>query len=1050
MQANLVRSSQPTDNARSPEQPTSKIVISATFTAEPLADSLTFWMRELAFPSALEFAPYNQVFQELFDPNSLTSQNAEKTGINLMLIRFEDWCRFHQHDGDEKASPIAEVKRNTQDLIKALRSAAARSAATFVVCICPSSVEQIGEAEEAVTLTDLEAEIAAELSDVSNLSLITPANFAAYPVQQIYDEERDRLGHIPFTPEFFAALGTVIARRIYTLRRSPYKVIVLDCDNTLWQGIVGEDGLDGIEFSAPYQAFHQFLKQQQEAGMLLCLCSKNNEADVMEVFENRSDMGLKLGDIVSWRINWLPKSENIKALAKELNLGLDSFVFLDDNPVECSEVKLACPDVLSLQFPPAERIEQFIAHIWALDHLKVTSEDKKRTDLYKQNIARSKLEEESTSIHEFLASLNLQIDIHPPREEQLPRVAQLTQRTNQFNCTTVRRTEADVRQFAEQGLDCRVVEVRDRFGDYGLVGVVIFRIEADAVVVDTFLLSCRVLGRGVEHQMLRSLGEVAVEHDLALVKVPFYPTKKNVPARNFLNSIGQDFRQALPDAAEGACEFHFPSDYTATLTYNPADSKPSEAASAATANRPSDSRPTTNPTTATSGDAPTPTNGAENSANGQPAPTGTPTAAAPESKSDLFQRVADRLYSPALVLAQVMSRSAEPRPDLGYAPEAPRNPIESKLVTLWSNLLNIEPIGVTDNYFDLGGTSLLAVELFVAIEQEFGLKLPLTTVVEAPTIADLAQRINQPENAAAGRSLVLLQAGAAEPALFLVHDGDGETLLYRNLAQRLRPSRAVYGIQPLSRDGFPMLHTRIPEMAADYIEQIRTVQPHGPYLLGGMCAGGVISYEMARQLEQAGETVAFVGLMDAADGQAQRKVGRLTSQRMNRLAAALEESGEAPFHQRIQQTLGVLLTKIRGVVDYEVRHRYQSAMNKRRFQRLRACLDRQRDLPADLSRISVRTIYDLAEQDYRPDAPFGGELVLLRATAGEGADEPYVFKFEDPLLGWAQRTQQEVQVFEVQGGHSSMLQEPHVEDMAAKINQYLEQKLAALAPVAST
>lgn len=1021
MQSNLMLSSKPVDVIQATELITSPLAVAATFTAEPLADSLEFWMHELAIPLQVEFAPYNQVFQELFDPNSLLSKNSSKAGINLVLLRFEDWCRFSQQDDSKDAARVAEVQRNTQDLIRALRSAATCSSATFIVCICPSSIELVQDPSSCIQFAELEAEMVGALSDISNLSLITSEHFEAYPVKEIYDRERDRLGHIPFTPEFFAALGTVIARRIYTLKRSPYKVIVLDCDNTLWKGIVGEDGLDGIQVSKPYQAFHQFLLRQQQAGMLLCICSKNNEADVMEVFEKRSDMGLKLDNIVSWRINWLPKSENIKSLAQELNLGLDSFVFLDDNPVECSEVRLACPDVLALQFPPDERIEQFLAHIWALDHLKTTSEDQKRTELYKQNIARSKLQQESSSIHDFLASLELHINIQPPHPEQLPRVAQLTQRTNQFNCTTIRRTEADVHQLTAQGLECRIVEVRDRFGDYGLVGVIIFGIEAEAVVVDTFLLSCRVLGRGVEHQMLRSLGEIAVEKNLKTVKVPYRPTKKNIPARTFLESIGKDYRHDAPAAGDAACDFVLPSAYAAQLMYNPDSANRGDA---------SDVVPATNGTV---NSATTLTNG--RAQNGLVVAT----KAQAESKSDVFQRVTDELYSAELVLKKLSSRSWQKRPDLGHEVVAPRNEIESVLVTLWSKLLRIEPIGVTDNYFDLGGTSLLAVELFVAIEQELGPKLPLTTVVEAPTVEALAQRIESPGNEASGGSLVLIQKGQAYPPLFLVHDGDGETLLYRNLAKRLRPSRSVYGIQPLSRKGFPMLHTRIPEMAAYYVAQIRTVQPSGPYFLGGMCAGGVIAYEMARQLEQAGETLAFVGLMDAADGQAQRKVGRLTSQRMSRLAEVFGQASDAPFYQRVQQILGTIFTKVRNVVDYEVQSRFQSMTNRARFKLLRSYLDRQQEIPGFLSEISVRTIYDLAEQEYVPATPLGAELVLLRATEGEGADEPYIFKFEDPLLGWSQRTCKGVKLYEVAGGHASMLQEPHVEDMVGKINSYLEQ-----------
>src|SRR5262249_23774725 len=152
------------------------------------------------------------------------------------------------------------------------------------------------------------------------------------------------LGHIPFTPEFFAALGTFAARTILAQRRPPFKAIVLDCDNTLWQGVCGEDGPDGILISPAHEALQRALLRPRDWGVLVCLCSKNSEADVLEVFRRRSEMPLTLDSIVSHRINWQPKSQNLAELAQELSLSLDSFIFIDDNPLECAEVRAGCPE----------------------------------------------------------------------------------------------------------------------------------------------------------------------------------------------------------------------------------------------------------------------------------------------------------------------------------------------------------------------------------------------------------------------------------------------------------------------------------------------------------------------------------------------------------------------------------------------------------------------------------------------------------------------------------------------------------------------------------
>ena len=186
----------------------------------------------------------------------------------------------------------------------------------------------------------------------------------------------------------------MLSRRLFVMKTSPFKVVVLDCDNTVWKGVVGEDGVDGIEFDPARQRFHAKLLEQQKAGKILCLASKNEEFDAMAVFDEREDLTIKREHLVTWRINWMPKSQNIREMAQELNLGLDSFIFIDDNPVECAEVRAGCPDVLVVQFPETpEAIDKVTNHLWAFDNLSITAEDQKRTQLYQQNLERSKVEQ---------------------------------------------------------------------------------------------------------------------------------------------------------------------------------------------------------------------------------------------------------------------------------------------------------------------------------------------------------------------------------------------------------------------------------------------------------------------------------------------------------------------------------------------------------------------------------------------------------------------------------------------------------------------------------
>jgi HAD superfamily phosphatase (TIGR01681 family) len=197
-----------------------------------------------------------------------------------------------------------------------------------------------------------------------------------YPVEDYEDEYADEVGHIPYSGEMYAALGTVVSRQIMALRRRPYKVIVLDCDETLWKGVCGEAGPAGIHITEGHRALQRFMVKQQQAGMLLCVCSKNNEEDVEAVFAAHAEMPLQKEHLVSWRINWRSKSENLQALSRELQLGLDSFIFIDDSALECSEVQAHCPEVLVLRLPDAaENIPEFLDHVWAFDQLGGKSND---------------------------------------------------------------------------------------------------------------------------------------------------------------------------------------------------------------------------------------------------------------------------------------------------------------------------------------------------------------------------------------------------------------------------------------------------------------------------------------------------------------------------------------------------------------------------------------------------------------------------------------------------------------------------------------------------
>ncbi len=677
-----------------------QINVLASFTADPLAEVLSVWLAELGSLSRVHLAPHGQVFQSLLDPASEVQRNQQ--GANVLLLRLSDWLRN---------GGTADLERSLDELVAAISSTAQRSPVPHLVVLCPlpPSVQQ--QPALCAQLERVQAKLAAALSLVRGVSLLQPQDIAAqYPIADIHDEYADQVGQVPYSSAYFVALGTSVVRRLAALLLPPYKVIVTDCDQTLWSGIVGEVGPEGIELDAPHRYLQAFLVEQQAAGMLLCLCSKNNETDLAEVFESRPDMPLRREHILAQRVNWRAKSENLISLARELQLGLQSFIFLDDSAIECAEVRARCPQVLTLQLPAeAGQIPALLRRVWAFDHAASSPEDRQRTLLYRQNQQREQVRTQVRSLGEFVASLELVVTLRAIQEEDIARVSQLTQRTNQLNCSAIRRTEEELRQLLRTAqLEGQAVHVQDRFGDYGLVGCMLYSAQPGALCLDTFLLSCRALGRGVEVQMLAWLGNLARQRGLDTLQIRYRRTSKNQPAREFLKRMGV----ALGEEVDGGGLLQLSAQAGAAL--DPLqDLACSEATEALPAAPTEDRRATQGILTV------------------------------PEWAWTASDLIADLLAKIRALRPRRVSRRG------GFV--APRTPLQELVAAVWGEVLGLDSVGITDSFFDLGGHSLLATQVVSRLRAACGVDVPLRALFDAPTVEELTARIEALRHVDPGR-----------------------------------------------------------------------------------------------------------------------------------------------------------------------------------------------------------------------------------------------------------------------------------------------------------
>jgi FkbH-like protein len=516
-----------------------RIAIAGSMTVEPLEPFLGAHLLSKNFKPHLTVGPFNQLRQICYDYKTVLG-GGEFNGIAL-LWRVEDLFPDMLARCLGNSAALDDILREIKGMAGWVAHLRQSFKGTLVVSTppYPSSpgfeISQLGQASSGVAafnaisqcwIREMTALERVRLVDLNGLMLNTG-------IKQAHDVRKWQLYRQPYTEAFWQDIGRMLGRILTAEKISPKKCLALDLDNTLWGGIVGEDGLDGIQLGdefpgKAYRDFQRHLLYLKNKGIVLAIASKNDSEDAYEVFDRHDAMILSRNDFAAIEIHWDSKVESIKRVAKKLNIGLDSIVFVDDNPKEIGEVKERLAAVSCVMVPEdVADLPGLLAETDFFDFAEVTDEDRRRTEMMVADSIRQEVQE-TMSEEEFRKSLNLKIDVFAVQKQHLARVTQLINKTNQFTLTTIRRTQDEVEALAlVKDVLVLGMDIKDKYGEYGLVGVAILKKKDKNCIIDTLLMSCRVLGRGAEDTFIAKVAEAAQTLDCTEIRGKYIPTAKN-------------------------------------------------------------------------------------------------------------------------------------------------------------------------------------------------------------------------------------------------------------------------------------------------------------------------------------------------------------------------------------------------------------------------------------------------------------------------------------------------------------------------------------------
>jgi FkbH-like protein len=536
-----------------------KLAILRSFTVEPIVPLLRAEAFAYGIDLQVHVGDFNTYVQDILDASSSLyafAPNAVVLAVRTDQAAPELWRDFVDLSLQDAQQAVARAVKSYEQSIGAFRKHS--QAALIVHSLERPPLPALGvlddqsEAGQSGLIRRINRElrrIAAGFHGVYSLDY--GALVARHGSEHWTDERKWLTSRLPVAAGYLLQMAREWMRFIVPLSGRTAKVLVVDLDNTLWGGVIGEDGMAGIEVGpeypgAAYQALQRTLLDMSRKGILLAVCSKNNLDDAMEALEKHPGMLLRAKHFAAMRINWTDKSQNLREIAEELNVGVDALAFLDDNRFEREQVRAALPEVIVIDLPKSPLdYASAVRNCAALERLTLSSEDQQRTEMYAAQKQRAGAEQSFQSTEDFFRFLEQEAELEPVSEVTLARVAQLTQKTNQFNLTTRRYTEPQIADMAKRPeWHIFSIRVRDRFGDHGVVGVAITRDQGEQCEVDTFLLSCRVIGRTVETALLAHLAESAAQRGRQRLIGWFLPTKKNAPARDFYQQHGFERQDA--------------------------------------------------------------------------------------------------------------------------------------------------------------------------------------------------------------------------------------------------------------------------------------------------------------------------------------------------------------------------------------------------------------------------------------------------------------------------------------------------------------------------